>query len=97
MGVAECRTWKQLVLPGEHAEEIVARVRAEKRQQTKPWQVNATRPRVVFSTEKKRYSSNKSQDTKTQSVRVGMASGQPHASKLYSFKDKHVVSLFKLL
>jgi len=29
MGVAECRTWKQLVLQDEQAEEIVARVRAE--------------------------------------------------------------------
>jgi len=26
-----------------------------------------------------------------------MASGQPHGNKLYSFKDEHVVSLFKLL
>ena len=26
-----------------------------------------------------------------------MASGQPRANKLYSFKDEHVVSLFKLL
>jgi len=33
----------------------------------------------------------------SQSVRGGMASGQPRANKLYSFKDEHVVSLFKLL
>ena len=31
MGVAECRTWKQLGLQGEHAEEIIARVRAEEK------------------------------------------------------------------
>ena len=34
---------------------------------------------------------------KTQSVRRGMASSQPHENKSYSFKDEHVVSLFKLL
>jgi len=26
-----------------------------------------------------------------------MASSQPHANKLFSFKDKHLISLFKLL
>jgi len=31
MGVAECRTWKQLVLQGEQTEEIIARVRAEEK------------------------------------------------------------------
>ena len=31
MGVAECRTCNQLVLQGEQAEEIVARVRVEKK------------------------------------------------------------------
>jgi len=31
MGVAECHTWKQLVLQGEPAEEIVALVMAEKK------------------------------------------------------------------
>jgi len=35
--------------------------------------------------------------SKTQSVRGGMASNQVHANKLYSFMDKHVVFLFKLL
>ena len=35
--------------------------------------------------------------SKTQSVRVGMASGQARANKSYSFKDEHGVSLFKLL
>jgi len=31
MEVAECRTWKQLVLQGKLEEEIVARVRAEEK------------------------------------------------------------------
>jgi len=35
--------------------------------------------------------------SKTQSVRGGMASGQSRANKLYSYKDEHVVFLFKLL
>jgi len=30
-------------------------------------------------------------------VRGGETPGQAHANKLYSFKDEHVVSLFKLL
>ena len=34
---------------------------------------------------------------KTQSVKRGMASSQPRGNKSYSFKDEHVVSLFKLL
>ena len=34
---------------------------------------------------------------KTQSVRGGIASGQSHGNKTYSFKDEHMVSLFKLL
>ena len=31
MGVAECHTWKQLVLQGEHTKEIVVRVKAEEK------------------------------------------------------------------
>ena len=31
MGVAECRTWKQLVLQDKQAEEIIARVRVEEK------------------------------------------------------------------
>ena len=33
----------------------------------------------------------------SQSEGGGVASGQPRGNKLYSFKDKHVASLFKLL
>jgi len=55
------------------------------------------RPRV-FSAEEEGYSDNGVKSpSKTQSVRGGIASGQPHANKLYSFKDEHVISLFKLL
>ena len=32
MGVTECRTWKQLIMQGEHTEETVARVKAEERE-----------------------------------------------------------------
>jgi len=35
--------------------------------------------------------------SKAQSVRGGMTSSQPRGNKSYSFKDEHVVSLFKLL
>ena len=41
IGVMEYRTWKQLVLQGENAEEIVARVKAE---------VNKRKPRPEKST-----------------------------------------------
>ena len=55
------------------------------------------RPRV-FSAEEEGYSDNGVKSpSKTQSVRGGMATGQPRANKLYSFKDEHVVSLFKLV
>jgi len=32
IGLTECRTWKQLVLQGEQAEDIVARVKAEEKE-----------------------------------------------------------------
>jgi len=32
IGVAECCTWKQLVLQGEQAEEIVVRIKAEEKE-----------------------------------------------------------------
>ena len=47
IGVAESRTWKQLVQQGEQAEEIVARVRAE---ENKPRPKKSTRrARSIFS------------------------------------------------
>jgi len=51
MGMMECHTWKQLVLQSEQAEEIIARVRAEKIQQTETGQVNATRTSHLLSRE----------------------------------------------
>ena len=51
MRVAECRTWKQLVLQDEQAEEIVARVRAEENSKPRPdkptWQApeSSSQPR----------------------------------------------------
>ena len=58
--VAECRTWKQLVLQGEQAKEIVVRVKAEEKDSKPNRQVNMTYTRVIFSTEKKGYSGNES-------------------------------------
>jgi len=69
-----------------------------KRQQTKTRQTNAMSPRVVFLTQEKGYSGNGGQVTFEDPVsQRGMPPGQARASKQYSFKDEHVVSLFKLL
>jgi len=99
MGVEECCIWKQLVLQGEQIEEIIARVRAEekdsklrpdKSMQRAPEWPSQPRRRDTLATEVK-------SPSKTQSVRGRMAFGQACANKSYSFKDEHVVSLFKLL
>ena len=99
MGVGECRTWKQLVLQGVQVEEIIAKVRAEEKENKsrpdKPtWIAPELSPqprrRDTLTTEVK-------SPSKTQSVRGGMARGQACANKLYSFKDEQMVSLFKLL
>jgi len=52
IGVAESRTWKQLVQQCEHAEEIVVRVRAE---ENKPRPEKSTRcaPEVSFQSKRK--------------------------------------------
>ena len=52
IGVAESRTWKQLVQQDEQAEEIVARVRAE---ENKPRPEKSTRraPEISFQSKKK--------------------------------------------
>ena len=83
----------------EQAEEIVARVRAEEKN-SKP------RPDKPMQRAPESSSQPRRRDTliievkspsKTQSVRGGMPLGQARASKLYSFKDEHMVSLFKFL
>ena len=53
IGVVECRTWKQLVLQGEKAEKIIARVKAEKKK------VSQVRRSQCGELQTKRYSSNK--------------------------------------
>ena len=99
MGVAECRTWKQLVLQEEQAEKIVARVTAkekdnkprhDKRTRRAPESSSQPRRRDIVATEVK-------SPSKPQSIRGGRALGQARANKLYSFKDEHMVSLLKLL
>ena len=99
MGVAECSTWKQLVLQGEHAKEITARVKTEEKDNKvrpdkltryAPESSSQPRRRDILAMEVKLPS-------KPQSARGDGAPGHARANKLYSFKDKHVVSLFKLL
>ena len=97
IGVAESRTWKQLIQQGEQAEEIVARVRAE---ENKPRPERSTRRTPDTSLQAKR-KDNLATETKSpvkpQPVKGSGSSSQPCASKQYSFKDEHVDSLFKLL
>ena len=52
IGVAESRTWRQLIQQGEHAEEIVTRVRAE---ENKPIPEKSTRraPDISLQTKRK--------------------------------------------
>jgi len=64
--------------------------RPDKLTQRAPKSSSQPRRRDTLGTEVKSLS-------KTQSVRKGMAPSQACANKRYSFKDDHVVSLFKLL
>ena len=99
IGVAECRTWKQLVSQGEHAEEIVMRFKAEEKENKPRQEKSAWRtPEQSFQSKRKdTLASKATSSTKSQLVRGGNTSGQMCANKQYSFKDEHVVSLFKLL
>jgi len=99
IGVAKCRSRKQLVLQGEQAEEFIVRVKAEEKDgkpradkpiRCAPESSSQPRKRDTLTTEVK-------SPSKTQLVRGGMAPNQAHTNKLYSFKAEHMVSLFKLL
>jgi len=82
-----------LVLQGEQAEEIVARVKTE---ENKP----STRrtPEVSFQSKRKdTLATETNSPVKPQLARGGGSSSQPRANRQYSFKDEHVDSLFKLL
>jgi len=97
IGVAESRTWKQLVQQGEQAEEIIARVRAE---ENKPRPEKSTRctPEISFQSKRKDTLATETKSpVKPQPARGGGSSSQPRTNKHYSFKDEHVDSLFKLL
>ena len=98
MGVAECKSWKQLVSQGEQAETIVARIKAEEGGKTRP--PSSSQRTLVQSTRSKGkeiMAAETTTLTKTQSTRGNTASGQIQANKQYSFGDEHVVALFKLL
>ena len=98
MGVAECRTWKQLVLQGEQAEEIVAKIRAEEKDsKARPDKPMRRAPESSSQPRRDTLATEVKSPSKTQLVRGEMAPGQARANKLYFFKDEHVVSLFKLL
>ena len=81
IGVAESRTWKQLVQQGEHAEEIVARVRAE---EGKPRPERSTKRAPDTSLQAKR-KDNLAAETrspvKPQLVKGSGSSSQPRANK----------------
>ena len=52
IGVAESRTWKQLIQQGEQAEEIVARVRVEENK-TRPEKSTRHMPETSFQLKKR--------------------------------------------
>ena len=99
MGVAECQICKQLVLQGEQEEEIVVQVKAEKKDNKPRPDKSVRRAPESFSQPRRRdtLATEAKSPPKTQSVKRGMAFSQPRGNKSYSFKDEHVVSLFKLL
>jgi len=97
IGVAESRTWKQLVQQSEQTEEIVARVKAE---EGKPRPKKSTRraPEASFQAKRKDTLATETKSpSKLQPTRGGSSSSQPRANKQYSFKDEHADSFFKLL
>ena len=81
IGVAESRTWKQLIQQGEQAEEIIVRVKAE---ENKPRPEKSTRRMPETSLQSKR-KDNLATKIKSpinpQPVRGGGSSSQPRANK----------------
>ena len=69
MGVAECRTWKQLVLQGEQAEEIIARVRAKEKIAKQDLTNQHGVPKVILKTRKDTLATEVKSHSKTQLVR----------------------------
>jgi len=99
MGVTKYCTLKQLVLQGKQAKEIVASVKAEGKD-SKPRPDKPMRYAPESSSQPRRRDTlamKVKSPSKTQLVKGRMAPDQARANKLYSFKDEHVVSLFKLL
>ena len=83
----------------EQAKETVSRVRAEEKD-SRPRPDKSIRRAPESSSQPRRrdtLATKVKSPPKPQSVRGGMDSGQPCGNKSYSFKDEHVVSLFKLL
>ena len=81
IGVAESRTWKQLVQQGEQAEEIIAGVRAG---ENKPRPEKSTRRMPETSFQSKRNDNLATEiksPVKPQPVRGGGSSSQPCANK----------------
>ena len=94
IGVAESRTWKQLIQQGEQAEEIVSRVRAEENKR-RPERSTRRAPDTSLQAKwKDNLATGTKSPVKPQPVKGSSSSSQP---RKYSFKDEHVDSLFKLL
>ena len=81
IGVAESRTWKQLIQQGEQAEEIIVRVRAE---ENKPRPERSTRrtPETSFQTKRKDNLATETESpVEPQLVKGSGSSSQPRANK----------------
>ena len=95
IGVAECKSWKQLV---SQAETIVARIKAEEGEKMRqPSSSQRTPAQSSRSKGKETMAAETTSPVKAQPVRGNAAPGQIRANKQYSFRDEHVVALFKLL
>ena len=86
------------MLQGEQAKEIVTRVKAEEKEgKRRPKKSTRRMPEQFFQSKKKILWQQRSNLLTPQSARGGNSSSHMRVNKQYSFKDEHVVSLFKLL
>jgi hypothetical protein len=100
MGVTECSSWRQLLSQGEQAEALIERIRDEegdsKPKSEKPaHQTNSKHP--YRSKGKETLATETKAAEKPKPVQTAGATLKQKLNKQYSFKDEHVVALFKLL
>ena len=86
-----------MVLQGEQAEDIVARVKAEEKESQNRKSRCDTLQIHLLNREEETLITKVESPSKPKPERGGNSSGQVRTNKQYSFRDEHVVSFFKLL